>query len=123
MNKNSDENKNIIIHRVIAPLCLERLAYLNLSNLNIVASKIGCRVEELHAFLYANGMLTTDQLNKLGKLCNIELVDIIQYAQKEVSEREKKVVDDNNPGLDDDQKENVYDILSFLDDISKKPKR
>lgn len=123
MNKNKDSNKKIIIHSIIAPLCLERLSYLGLTNLEIVSEKIGCSSEALYSFLYEEGLLDTEVLNKLSKLCNIELTDIIEYAQKEVSHREKKVVDENNPGLDADQKENVYDILSFLDDISKKPKR
>ena len=111
------------MNTIIAPLCLERLSYLGLTNLNIVANKIGCSVDDLYAFLYEEGTLETDVLDKLSKLCNIEVKDVIEFTQREVSQREKKVVSDNNPGLDPEQKENVYDLLTFLDDVTKKPKR
>jgi hypothetical protein len=114
------KNALLFVKTVIVALCVERLEYLKLSSPNVVASKIGCTTEELENFLYNNGNLNDQQLNKLAKLCNITLADIINTSAMMVSAEEKRVISRKNPGLNDEQKEDILDIKNLLSDITRK---
>lgn len=114
------KNALLFVKTVIIALCVERLEYLKLSSPMIVASKIGCTPAELENFLYNNGNLNDEQLNKLAKLCNITLADIINQSAIMVSAEEKRIISRKNPGLNEEQKEDILDIKNLLSDITRK---
>lgn len=116
------KNALLLVKAVIVALCVERLEYLQLSSTSVVASKIGCSSKQLEDFLYNNGSLNDDQLNKLAKLCNITLSDIINTTALMVTPEDKRRISRQNPGLNDEQKEDLLDIKNMLSDITK-PKR
>ena len=116
------KNALLLVKAVIVALCIERLDYLQLSSTAVVASKIGCKPFELENFLYNNGNLNDAQLNKLAKLCNITLADIINTTATMVTPEEKRVISRKNPGLNEEQKEDLFDIKNLLSDITD-PKR
>ena len=117
------KNALLLVKTVIVALCVERLAYLQLTNHSVVAAKIGCSPNELEDFLYKNGNLNDEQLNKLAKLCNITLADIINTTATIITPEEKRVISRKNPGLTEEQKEDIYDIKNLLSDLDIKPKR
>ena len=117
------KNALLLVKAVIVSLCIERLEYLQLSNISIVATKIGCSSKQLDDFLYNNGSLNDEQLNKLAKLCNITLADIINTTALMVPPEDKRRISRQNPGLNEEQKEDLLDIKNLLSDITTKPKR